>query len=60
MARSGEGGMKLLTQDLSQYRRYGNAVIEVNSLTRRKLAFLQRLGFVAFYFTPRRIWYNLT
>jgi radical SAM superfamily enzyme YgiQ (UPF0313 family) len=60
MARSGEGGIRLLTEDLSAYRRYGEAVIDVNNLSRERLALLQRLGFMAFYFTPRRVWYNMT
>jgi radical SAM superfamily enzyme YgiQ (UPF0313 family) len=59
MAHKGEGGLKLLTQDLSRYRRYGDAVIEVNNLSRNDLVRLQRIGFLAFYMTPRRIYYNL-
>jgi radical SAM superfamily enzyme YgiQ (UPF0313 family) len=59
MATNGEGGIRLLTNDFSQYRRYGSAVMEVNDLTRSDLVKLQRKGFWMFYMTPRRIVYNL-
>ena len=59
MAKNREGGLNLLTSDFSQYRRYGNAVIEVNDLTRDDLIRLQKRGFLSFYLTPRRIYYNL-
>lgn len=59
MARRGEGGIKLLTDDLSQYRRYGNAVVDVNDLKRKDLIGLQKLGFWMFYMTPARIVYNI-
>lgn len=56
---SGEGGMKLLTNDYSEYTRYGNPVIAVNDLSAKDLKRLQSLGLLYFYLTPRRIWYNL-
>lgn len=59
MAKRGEGGMRLLTNDFTEYRRYGNPVIEVNDLTKKDLIKLQKRGFFMFYFTPRRIFYNL-
>ncbi|MFC1829463.1 B12-binding domain-containing radical SAM protein [Thermodesulfobacteriota bacterium] len=59
MAKEGKGGIHLLTNDLSQYRRYGNSVIEVNDLKADDLVALQRKGFKMFYFTPGRIWYNI-
>ena len=59
MARKGEGGIHLLTNDLSQYKRYGSAVINVNDLQADDLVELQRKGFMMFYLTPGRIWYNL-
>ncbi|MBL7196589.1 MAG: cobalamin-dependent protein [Candidatus Omnitrophica bacterium] len=58
IAKSGRYGMKLLTDNLSKYKRYGNAVIEVNDLKREDLVKFQRKGFMMFYFTPARIWYN--
>jgi radical SAM superfamily enzyme YgiQ (UPF0313 family) len=58
-ARKGLGGMKLLTQDYSRYKRYGDPVIEVNDLSAADLNRLQRLGLLYFYLTPRRIWYNV-
>ncbi|MFX0137728.1 MAG: B12-binding domain-containing radical SAM protein [Candidatus Hodarchaeota archaeon] len=59
MAYSGEGGIKLLSKDYRKYRRYGNAVVEVNDLRREDLIKLQKKGLLIFYLTPRRIWYNL-
>lgn len=53
------GGINLLTNDFSKYKRYGDAVIEVNDLSRDDLINLQRKGFRMFYFSPRRIIYNL-
>jgi len=58
IACSGQHGMRLLTDDFAQYRRYGNAVIEVNDLKARNLIRLQRLGFLLFYLRPERIYYN--
>ena len=58
IARSSAHGMRLLTEDFSQYRRYGSAVVEVNDLSQTDLVELQRLGFLLFYLRPRRIWYN--
>ncbi|MFA6142117.1 MAG: radical SAM protein [Candidatus Omnitrophota bacterium] len=59
MAKKGTGGMRLLTDDFSQYKRYGSAVIEVNDLKVKDLVELQRKGFKMFYLTPRRILYNI-
>jgi len=59
MAKKGEGGLRLLTDDFSQYKRYGSAVISVNDLQPKDLIRLQRKGFMMFYFTPGRIWYNI-
>ena len=58
MAKTGQYGMKLLTNNLAEYKRYGDAVIEVNDLKREDLVELQRKGFMMFYFRPGRIWYN--
>lgn len=59
MAKSGKGGLKLLTEDFSKYIRYGSSVIEVNDLTKEDLIKSQRKGLLMFYLTPRRIFYNL-
>jgi radical SAM superfamily enzyme YgiQ (UPF0313 family) len=59
MIERGEGGIRLLTDDFSEYRRYGDAVIEVNDLKREDLIGLQKRGFLMFYLTPKRIVYNL-
>jgi anaerobic magnesium-protoporphyrin IX monomethyl ester cyclase len=58
IAASGSHGMRLITDDFSEYKRYGNAVVEVNDLTANDLVNLQRRGFLMFYLTPSRIWYN--
>ncbi len=54
----GDGGIVLLEKDFSKYKRYGNAVIKVNDLLPEDLVRLQRKGFMMFYFTLGRIWYN--
>ncbi len=60
MALKGEGGIKLYTKEFSKYRRYGNAVISVNDLSREDLIKMQKKGIRMFYLSsPRRIWYNL-
>ena len=53
------GGMRLLTRDYSQYKRYGDPVIEVNDLSSNDLKRMQSLGLLYFYLTPRRIVYNV-
>jgi radical SAM superfamily enzyme YgiQ (UPF0313 family) len=59
MAVKGEGGMKLLTENYAEYRKYGNAVITVNDLSREDLIRLQKKGFLLFYLHPKRIWHRL-
>jgi anaerobic magnesium-protoporphyrin IX monomethyl ester cyclase len=59
MARQGYGGLRLLTEDWSEYRRYGNAVMEMNDLTRRDLVRLQKSAYLSFYLRPHIIWKNL-
>ena len=56
---NGRGGMTLLTRDYSQYKRYGDPVIEVNDLSSNRLKMMQSIGLICFYFTPRRILYNV-
>lgn len=59
MARQGVGGLKLLSTDWKEYRRYGNPVIEVNDLTAQDLKKLQRTAYLRFYLRPRIMAYNL-
>jgi anaerobic magnesium-protoporphyrin IX monomethyl ester cyclase len=59
MARVGEGGLRLLTEDWAEYRRYGNAVMEMNDLTREDLIRLQKNAYLQFYLRPHIIWKNL-
>ena len=54
MAKKGDGGVKLMTEDFSEYRRYGTAVTEVSGLTQKDLIELQNDGFVSIYSAPWR------
>ena len=58
-AESGTGGMKLLTKDWKEYRRWGNAVINVNDLSAKDLIRWQRRALLEFYLRPKQIYYNL-
>lgn len=55
MAKKGEQGVKLLTEDFSRYRRYGSAVMRVNDLSPKDLVELQNDGFVSIYSATWRI-----
>ena len=59
MAVKGYGGIRLLTNDWKEFRRWGNAVIEVNDLKREDLIKYQKKALMKFYMTPERIIYNL-
>lgn len=59
MAKDGVGGLKLLTDDWREYRRYGNSVMEMNGLTVKDLISSQRKMYLRFYLRPRIILYNL-
>ena len=54
MAVAGDHGVKLHTDDFSQYRRYGTAVTTVNGMTPQDLVELQNEGFVRIYSKPWR------
>lgn len=54
IARNGENGMTLHTDDFSQYRRYGTAVTTVGDLSPKDLVELQNEGFVRIYAAPWR------
>lgn len=55
MAKEGQHGLRLLTEDFSRYRRYGSAVMEVNELSAQDLIDLQNDGFLRIYSAPWRI-----
>jgi radical SAM superfamily enzyme YgiQ (UPF0313 family) len=59
MANNGEGGLRLLTNDWREYRRYGNAVMEMNDLSAKDLIQAQQKMYRQFYLRPRIISYNL-
>jgi len=59
LAKKGYGGIKLLTTDWNEYRRYGNAVMEMNDLRRDDLIKLQKWAYKKFYLRPHIIFYNL-
>jgi len=54
MAKTGKHGIKLLSEDFSEYRRYGAAVTYVNELSPNDLIELQNEGFVRIYAKPWR------
>ena len=49
MAVNGQGGMELLSDNFTEYRRYGQAVTQVNELKPADLIRLQNMGFVSIY-----------
>jgi radical SAM superfamily enzyme YgiQ (UPF0313 family) len=54
LAIKGEKGVRLMTQDFSEYRRYGSAVTTVGDLSPQDLIDLQNEGFVSIYSAPWR------
>ncbi|MGA2916336.1 MAG: radical SAM protein [Sedimentisphaerales bacterium] len=56
MAKKGEHGLKLHTEDFSKYQRYGNAVLSVNDMTPEDILRLQKIGLLKIYLTSWRIW----
>lgn len=54
MAVAGEHGLELLSEDFSDYLRYGNAVTNVGDLKAQELIELQNAGFVQIYSKPWR------
>ena len=54
LAVKGDKGVKLMTKDFSEYRRYGTAVTTVGDLSPRDLIDLQNEGFVSIYSAPWR------
>ena len=56
MARQNQHGLKLLTEDFSQYQRYGYAVMQVGDLTPDELVALQKQGLMRIYSCWWRVW----
>lgn len=56
MAKRGEHGLKLHTEDFSKYQRYGSAVLTVNDMSPEDLLRLQKIGLLKIYLTSWRIW----
>ena len=56
MAVHGQGGVELLSNDFSEYRRYGSPVTSVNGLTPTDLIRLQNEGFLSVYSRYWRWW----
>jgi len=55
MAKKGEHGLRLMTEDFSEFRRYGSAVMSVGDLSPDDLIKLQNDAFVSIYLAPWRI-----
>ncbi len=56
MAKKGEYGLKLHTEDFSKYQRYNSAVLSVGELSPDDLIRLQKEGLLKIYLTSWRIW----
>lgn len=56
MAKKGEHGVKLLTEDFARFRRYGSAVMSVGDLSPNDLIKLQNDAFISIYAAPWRWW----
>jgi len=55
MTRKGEHGMRLLTDNFAEFRRYGSAVMSVGDLSPADLIKLQNDAFVSIYLAPWRL-----
>jgi radical SAM superfamily enzyme YgiQ (UPF0313 family) len=55
MAKAGQHGLKLMTEDWSKYRRYNAAVMTVGDLTPKDLIEMQNYGFLTIYTAPWRL-----
>ena len=59
MILEGVGGSRILSEEMSELRRFGNAAVEVNDLSRNRLIWLQKIGLLRFYLRPSVLWRNL-
>lgn len=55
-AKEGKHGLKLLTEDFSQYQRYGSAVMEVNGIKAEELVRIQKRALFSIYSRWWRWW----
>ena len=55
MAKRGDHGLKLLTEDYSKYRRYNSAVMQVGELSPKDLIEMQNYAFLSIYSAPWRL-----
>jgi len=55
MARKGEGGLKLLTEDWTQYGKQIGAALELESIPRADLEKYQRWAYIRFFMRPSKI-----
>lgn len=58
MAEKGEG-LSLTTNSWKEFRRWGNAVIELESISRDELVKWQKIAMMEFYARPRIIWHHI-
>ena len=56
MAKQGQHGLTLHTDDFSQFQRYGSAVLTVNDMSPEELLRLQKIGLLKIYLTSWRLW----
>ncbi|MGD0977365.1 MAG: radical SAM protein [Minisyncoccia bacterium] len=59
MAKRGDHGLKLMTEDFSKYQRYNSAVMTVGKLLPRDLVGIQNEAFASIYIAPLR-WLPMT
>jgi radical SAM superfamily enzyme YgiQ (UPF0313 family) len=55
MAKRGEGGLRILTQDWKMYGKQIGAALELEQLPKKKLSRLQSRAYLEFYLTPGRL-----
>lgn len=55
MARKGEYGLTLQSEDFSKYQRYGSAVLSIYDISPDDLLYFQKLGLLKIYLCPWRI-----
>jgi radical SAM superfamily enzyme YgiQ (UPF0313 family) len=54
MAKKGEYGLKLMTEDFSKYRRYNTAVMSIGDLSPKNLVDIQNEAYASIYLPPWR------